>query len=171
MFRWNRSDRSKDLEILILRHQLKVLRRKSPRPRLRNIDRALLAGLARMLSRERWTGALLVSPETLLRWHRELIKKKWTYGRTKKPGRPPIDPQVRALILRMARENPRWGCARISGELTKSGIRVGATTIRSILGRHGLGPAPRRSGPTWTEFLRSQAEGVIATSSASRQSG
>jgi hypothetical protein len=153
MLHWNRSDRAKDLEILVLRHQLKVLRRKSPRSHLKSIDRALLAGLARMLPRERWAGSLLVSPQTLLRWHRELVRRKWTYGKSNKPGRPPIDPEVTALILRMARENPRWGCVRISGELARSGIRVGATTIRAILRLNGLGPAPRRSGPTWTEFL------------------
>src|SRR3990172_1657010 len=151
MFRWNRSDCAKDLEILVLRHQLKILGRRSKRPLLTTPDRALLAAVARMLPRERWS-SFLVSPRTLLRWHRELVKKKWTYGKTKKPGRPPIDPEVTALILRMARENPRWGCVRISGELAKLGIRVGATTIRSILRRLGLGPAPRRSGPSWTEF-------------------
>lgn len=162
MLGWDREDRAKDLEILVLRHQLKVLRRSSPRARLRSIDRALLASLARMLPRERWS-SFLVSPSTLMRWHRELVRKKWTYGRTGMQGRPPIDPAVSALLLRMARENPRWGCVRISGELAKLGIRVGATTIRSILRRHGLGPSPRRSGPNWSEFLCAQAQGIIAT--------
>ncbi len=98
----------------------------------------------------------------MLRWHRTLVRRKWTYGKERKSGRPPIDPQIVELVLRMARENPRWGCVRICGELRKLGIRVGATTIRTLLRRHGLGPAPRRSGPSWTQFLRTQAEGIVA---------
>jgi putative transposase len=116
-----------------------------------------------MLPRERWAASFLVSPQTVLGWHRDLVRRKWTYGRTGRPGRPPIDPEVTALIVRMARENPRWGCVRIRGELAKLGIKVGATTIRSILRRHGLGPAPRRTGPTWSQFLRAQANGILAT--------
>ncbi len=94
--------------------------------------------------------------------HRELVTRKWTYRRTGRPGRPPIDPAIRALILRLARENPRWGCVRIGGELRKLGIRVGATTIRTLLRTARAGPAPRRTGPTWTESLRAQADGIIA---------
>src|SRR6266542_3336558 len=105
---------------------------------------------------------ILVLPKTLLRWHRELVRRKWTYRKAHQPGRPPIDAEVVALVLRMARENPRWGCVRICGELRKLGIRVGATTIRTLLRRHGLGPAPRRCGPTWTQFLKAQAEGIVA---------
>jgi putative transposase len=93
---------------------------------------------------------------------RELVRKKWTYKRRGRPGRPPIEPQVRDLILRLGRENPRWGYQRIRGELLKLGIRVSATSVRTILLRHGLDPAPRRGAPTWTEFLRSQAEGILA---------
>jgi hypothetical protein len=162
LLRLDRSDHASELEILVLRHQLKVLRRTKPRPQLSGIDRALLAAFSRMLPRERWA-SFLVSPRTLLRWHRELVRRKWTCGRRGRPGRPPIGEDVVALILRMARENPRWGCVRISGELAKLGIWVGATTIRSILRRHRIGPAPRRDGPTWTEFLRAQAHGIIAT--------
>jgi putative transposase len=103
-----------------------------------------------------------VSPQTLVRWQRELVARKWTFRR-RCAGRPPLDPQVREVILRLGRENPRWGCVRIQGELRKPGIRVGATTIRSLLRGCGLGPAPRRNGPSWAEFLRAQAEGIWAT--------
>jgi putative transposase len=155
-------DGSKDLEILVLRHQLRVLRRKSGRPKFTACDRVLLAAASRLLPRARWVSSFLVTPQTLLRWHRRLVQRKWTYAKARTPGRPPIDPQIAALIVRMARENARWGCVRICGELRKLGIRVGATTIRTLLRRHGLGPAPRRSGPTWTQFLGAQAEGIVA---------
>jgi hypothetical protein len=104
----------------------------------------------------------VVRPETLLRWHRELVAKKWTYKRRGRPGRPPVDAEVRDLIVRLGRENPRWGYQRIRGELLKLGLRISATTVRTILLRHGLDPAPRRTGPTWSEFLRSQAAGILA---------
>lgn len=152
--------RDREVEILVLRHQLRVLRRKSGRPKLRRLDRAFLSAAARKLPRERW-GSFLVGPATLLRWHRELVRRKWTH-RSKRVGRPPISAEVRELILRLAKENPRWGCVRIQGELRGLSIRVGATTIRSLLRRQGLGPAPRRDGPSWSEFLRAQAEGVLA---------
>jgi transposase InsO family protein len=97
----------------------------------------------------------------VLRWHRELVRRKWTH-RTGRPGRPPIDAAIRALILRLARENPRWGCVRVQGELRKLGLRASATTIRTLLRTARAGPAPRRTGPTWTEFLRAQAHGIIA---------
>jgi len=100
--------------------------------------------------------------ERLLRWQRELVHRKWTYRRTGQSGRPPIEPAVRALIHRLARENPRWGCVRIGGELRKLGIRVGTTTIRTLIRTARAGPAPRRTGPTWAEFLRAQADGIIA---------
>ena len=156
-----RDEHAKDLEILVLRHQLRVLQRTASPPRLRTIDRVLLAAASRVLPRDRWV-AFLVTPATLLRWHRELVRRKWTYRRSGRPGRPPIEPEVRALILRLARENPRWGCVRIDGELRKLGLRVSATTIRTLLRTARLGPAPRRTGPTWTEFLRAQADGIIA---------
>jgi putative transposase len=114
-----------------------------------------------VIPRDRWV-AFFVTPATLLRWHRELVRRKWTYRRTGRPGRPPIDAEIRELILRLARENPRWGCVRIGGELRKLGIRVGATTIRTLLRTARAGPAPRRTGPSWTEFLRGQARGIIA---------
>ncbi|MHB8959166.1 MAG: helix-turn-helix domain-containing protein [Candidatus Limnocylindrales bacterium] len=159
--RRDRDDGAKDLEILVLRHQLRVLQRTAGRPQLKPLDRVLLAAASRAIPRDRWA-AFLVTPATLLRWHRELVRRKWTHRRTGRPGRPPLDPEVRALILRLARESPRWGCVRVQGELRKLGIRVGATTVRTQLRTARAGPAPRRSGPTWTEFLRAQADGIIA---------
>jgi len=154
-------DLSKDVEILVLRHQLKVLRRRAGRPRLCRLDKVVLAAASRVLPRSAWSSFLL-SPQTLLRWHRELVRRKWTYRRKHSVGRPPLDPAACEVILRLARENQRWGCVRIQGELAKLGIRVSATTIRTLLRRHGLGPAPRRSGPTWSQFLRAQAHGIRA---------
>lgn len=153
-------DRDREVEILVLRHQVKVLHRKAGRPKLRRLDKAFLAATARMLPRERW-GAFVVRPQTLVRWHRELVRRKWTY-RAKRAGRPPIAPEIRELILRMAKDNPRWGCVRIQGELRGLWIRVGATTIRTLLRSEGLGPAPGRSEPNWSGFLRQQAHGVLA---------
>ena len=138
-----------------------MLQRKARPPKLRPTDRVLLAAASRVSPRDRWV-SFLVTPATLRRWQRELVRRKWTDRRTGRPGRPPIDADVRELILRLGRENPRWGCVRIVGELRNLGIRVGATTIRSLLRAAHLGPAPRRSGPTWTEFLRAQANGIVA---------
>src|SRR6266516_3163336 len=151
----------REIELRVLRHQMKVLQRQVKRPRLHRLDRLLLAAASRALPRGLWS-SFVVRPETLLRWHRELVRRKWTYKRRGRPGRPPIDPEVRDLIVRLGRENPRWGYQRIRGELLKLEIRVSATTVRTILLRHGLDPAPRRSGPTWSEFLRSQAAGILA---------
>ncbi len=156
------SDLHNDIEIVVLRHQLAVLTRQVGRPRLRRRDRLLMAAVSRILPRPRWS-SFVVRPQTLLRWHRELVRRKWTYHGNATGGRPPLAEDVRKLILRMARENPRWGCVRIRGELAKLGIRVSATAIRTLLRRSGLGPAPRRSGPTWREFLAAQAEGILAT--------
>jgi putative transposase len=144
--------RALELENAVLRHQLMVLRRKTPRAKLRRLDRVILAAASRFLPRERWA-SFIITPQTLLRWHRELVRRKWTYGR-RGPGRPPISDQVRDLVLRMARENPRWGCVRIQGELRKLGLRIGATTIRRILRRARIGPAPRRQNDSWRSFLR-----------------
>jgi putative transposase len=153
---------TKELEILVLQQQLRVLRRQAGRPRFTALDRILLAAASRALPRQRWTSVFLVTPQTLLRWHRELVRRKWTYRNRRQLGRPPLDAELVALVLRMARENPHWGCVRICGELRKLRIRVSATTIRTLLRRHGLGPAPRRTGPTWAQFLRAQAEGIVA---------
>ncbi|MDP9343172.1 MAG: integrase core domain-containing protein [Actinomycetota bacterium] len=135
------------------------MRRQVKRPIYRASDKAFLAAASRMLRREAW-GAFLVRPETLLGWHRRLVARKWTKPH-RPPGRPALDPEVRELILRLGKENPRWGYHRIRGELLKLGVRVSATTIATMLRRHGLGPAPRR-GPTWREFLRAQAAGILA---------
>jgi transposase InsO family protein len=149
-----------EVENAVLRHQLAVFRRSVKRPELRRRDRVVLAAVSSLLPRERWS-AFVVSPQTLLRWQRELVRRKWTY-RHRPAGRPPLDSELRELVLRLARENPRWGCVRIQGELRKLGRRVGATTIRSLLRQAGLGAAPRRNGPSWTEFLRAQANGMLA---------
>jgi putative transposase len=150
----------KDLELLVLRHELEVLRRQVARPKLRAVDRALLAAAACHMPRPSG-GARLVTPRTLLRWHRALVRGKWRQPPGRR-GRPPVPAEVRALVVRLARENPRWGHRRISGELTKLGLRVSPTTVRRLLVRPGLGPAPRRSGPSWREFLRAQAASIVA---------
>jgi putative transposase len=137
-----------DIELLVLRHQVKVLPRQVKRPRLNRLDRVLLAAASRALTRSS-RSSFVVRPETLLRWHRELVTKKWTYRRRRgHPGRPPIEPDVRDLIVRLGRQNPGWGYQRIRGELLKLDIWISATTVRTILLRHGLDPAPRRAGPT-----------------------
>jgi transposase len=138
---------------MVLRHQVKVLQRQVKRPRLNRLDRVFLAAASRAMTRSSWS-SFVVRPETLLRWHRELVRKKWTHRRTGRPGRPAIEPDVRDLIVRLGRENPRWGYQRIRGELLKLGIRISATTVRTILLRAGLDPAPRRAGPTWSQFLK-----------------
>lgn len=148
------------LENAVLRHQVRVLRRTVRRPELKDRDRTFLAAASRLLSRDRWA-SFMITPQTLLRWHRELVRREWTHPR-RGAGRPPLDPETAGLIVRLGRENPRWGCVRIQGELRKLGIRVGASTLRRVLRGAGLGPAPRRTGPTWSEFLRAQSRGVLA---------
>jgi putative transposase len=160
LVRSGRGDLEREVELLVLRHQARVLTRGARKPRLRRRDRILFAAASRIPPRGRW-GTFVVSPATLLRWHRELVRRKWTYRRPG-PGKPRLDPETVELIIRIARENPRWGYLRIGGELLKLGTRVSATAIRTVLRRHGLGPAPRRSGPSWSEFLRSQAHGILA---------
>ena len=158
----------RDLEAVVLRCQLKILRRQGgKRPLFTTADRAFLAAAARLLSRDRWS-SFLVGPDTLLRWRRELLKK-CPRGPSRRPGRPPLDPSIKELIRRMGRENPRWGYLRIRGELMKLGVDVSHTTVATVLRQSGLGPAPRRIGPTWTEFLRLQAYGLLSDSSRSDQ--
>jgi transposase InsO family protein len=150
----------KDVELLVLRHELEILRRQVVRPKLRMVDRALLAAAACHLPRSS-RGARLVTPRTLLRWHQALVRRKWRQTRGVR-GRPSLPGEVRELVLRLARENPRWGHRRICGELAKLGFGVSPTSIRRLLAQAKLEPAPRRAGPSWREFLRAQAAGIVA---------
>jgi putative transposase len=155
-----RPRRSKELEILVLRHELAILRRRTRRPRLTPADRLFLAALSRALPRPTWT-RFPVKPETLLRWHRQLVTRRWTYPR-KKPGRPPLDESRRTLILRLARDNPHWGYRRIVGELKGLGVAVSATSVRKVLLGAGLPPARERARSSWRAFLRQQAASGLA---------
>jgi putative transposase len=154
------SAEAKEIEILVLRHELAVLRRQHPRPRLQPTDRVLLAALSRLLPRARWS-VFLVQPGTLLRWHRRMVRRHWTYP-SARTGRPPLPDDIQQLIVRLARENSRWGYQRIHGELLRLGRRVSASSIRRMLRAHGLDPAPRRAPTTWRSFLRQQATGIVA---------
>src|SRR6266545_735304 len=150
----------KDIELLVLRHELEILRRQVARPKLGAADRALLAAAACHLPRSS-RGVLLVTPRTLLRWHRALVRRKWRQSAGRR-GRPPLSPEIRELVLRLARENPRWGHRRICGELAKLDLRVSPTSVRRLLAHARLVPAPRCSGPSWREFLRAQAASIVA---------
>jgi putative transposase len=155
-----RGDRAKDLEVLLLRHELSILRRQVGQPRYEPHDRLLLAALSRVLPRRSWN-AFLVRPETLLRWHRRLVARRWTYPH-REPGRPPITPDGRELVLRLARENPSWGYQRIVGELRKLGIAISATSVRNILANARVPPAPQRDRQSWRSFLRAHGESILA---------
>ena len=155
-----RSPRSKELEILVLRHELSILRRQMQRPRLRQADRLLLAALSRSLPRHAWS-VFSVSPRTLLRWHQRLVARSWTYPH-RRPGRPTIERDVQGLVLRLARDNPSWGYRRIVGELHGLGVAVSASSVRAIVIRHGLPPAPERDGASWRQFLRQHAATMLA---------
>ena len=150
------------VELLALRHEVRVLRRQIKRTRWGPADRLVLTALSRCFPRSAW-GRLPVRPETLLRWHRELIRRRWAvFGRRRGPGRPPLASDLRELIARLARENPSWGSVRLRGELLKLGHSVSASAIRSLLRRRGIPPAPRRAGLAWSTFLRAHAAGLVA---------
>jgi putative transposase len=153
------SSASKDAEFLVLRQEVGVLRRQNPKPKLSWADRAVLAALARPLPRSLRMNRL-VTPETLLRWHRRLVRRRWTHPR--RGGRPPVDAKLVVLIEQMARENPGWGYRRIQGELLGLGIGVAASTVRRVLKRLQIPPAPQRSRSTWQQFLRTQASTMLA---------
>jgi putative transposase len=155
-----RSEAAKDVEILVLRQELAVLRRHNRRPRLSWLDRAVLSALSRLLPPP-LRRLRLVSPRTLLRWHANFVAHHWTYPR-RQPGRPPIPQPIRTLVLRMAGENPTWGYRRIQGELVGLGHSIAASTVWKILKAARFDPAPQRSGPTWRQFLAAQAHAILA---------
>jgi transposase len=159
-----RRDTSKDAELLVLRHENAVLRRQIAGPvRYEPADRFWLTALSSLVPRRRWAEVFSVAPGTLLAWHRRLIARKWDYsGRHGRTGRPPTAAVLKKLVLRLARENPQWGHRRIQGELARLGHPIAPSTVWEILHAAGIDPAPRRSGPSWRDFLTAQAEGIIA---------
>jgi putative transposase len=158
-----RSDLSKDVELLVLRQENQVLRRQAGgRPRWDHADRLWLTALSRLVNRCRWAEIFPVTPATILRWHRSLVARKWTFTDRRRPGRPSTGASIKTLILRMARENPTWGHRRIQGELARLGYVIAASTVWEILHTAGIDPAPRRAGPTWRQFLSAQAHAIIA---------
>ncbi|MFG3369619.1 integrase core domain-containing protein [Streptomyces sp. NPDC048156] len=159
-----RRDMAEDAELLVLRHENAVLRRQLTGPvRYEPADRLWFAALSSLIPRRLWAQVFPVTPATLLAWHRRLIARKWDYSkRRSRHGRPATASAVKALVLQFAKQNPRWGCRRIQGELVRLGHPVGSTTVWEILTAAGIDPAPRRSGPTWREFLTAQTEGIIA---------
>ncbi len=155
--------RDPEAELLLLRHQLRVVRRQVKRPHLDMADRAIMAALSHRVSRAAWVG-MLVQPETVLGWHRQLVRRKWAaFGRRRGPGRPSLDPELQVLILEMAKDNPKWGCVRIRGELLKLGHVISASAIRKLLRRNRIGPAPMRARLSWKAFLRAQASAIVLT--------
>ena len=157
-----RGDLAKDAELLVLRHENAVLRRHAGRIRYEQADRVWLAALARLIPRGRWTGIFPITPATLLAWHRKLAASKYDTSNRRKPGRPPTVRSIARLAVQLAKENPLWGYRRIHGELTKLGVTIAPSTVWEILHAAGIDPAPRRSGPTWRQFLHAQAAGILA---------
>jgi putative transposase len=156
-----RGDLAKDAELLVLRHENAVLRRQAGRVQYEPPDRARFAALARLVPRRRWAEVFPETPATLLAWHRRLMARKYDTSKRRKPGRPPINRGIARLVVRLARENPLWGHRRIHGELIKLGMKVAPSTVWEILHAAGIDPAPRRSGPTWRQFLAAQAAGIL----------
>jgi transposase InsO family protein len=154
-----RRSATNNVELLVLRHEVAVLRRQVVRPRLDWADRVVLVGLARLLPRPSWN-RVFVRPETLLRWHQDLVRRRWSYPHRR--GRPAVTAELRALVVRLARENPSWGYRRVHGELCRLGNTIGASTVWAILQRAGVDPAPIRSAVSWRQFLRAQAKGALA---------
>ncbi|MFF6852203.1 integrase core domain-containing protein [Streptomyces antimycoticus] len=154
---------AKDAELLVLRHENAVLRRQLAGPvRYEPADRLWFTALSSLIPRRHWREIFPVTPGTLLAWHRRFLAAKWDYTARRRTGRPPTTAAIKKLVLRLARENPRWGHRRIQGKLTRLGHRIAASTVWEILHAAGVDPAPRRAGPTWREFLTAQAEGIIA---------
>ncbi|WP_344897837.1 hypothetical protein, partial [Nonomuraea antimicrobica] len=159
-----RTNRDKEIEILVLRHQLMVLQRQAAKPVFMPTDRFLLAGLLHRLPTDKLRHlVLLVRPDTILRWHRDLLRRRHAAASVPRGrGRPPTVRSVQLLVLRLARENASWGYRRIHGELVALGIKVAASTVWEILKAHGINPSPERSATTWAAFLRSQADALLA---------
>src|SRR6266851_4230547 len=157
-----RREVSKDAELLVLRHEAGVLRRQISRVRYEPGDRLWLAALSRLIPRRRRGEVIAVTPATLLAWHRRLVTRKWDYSSRRRPGRPSTPATIRKLVIRMATENPAWGHRRVQGELVRLGHSIAASTVWQILHDAGIDPAPRRAGPTWKQFLTTQARGILA---------
>jgi putative transposase len=157
-----RRDLSKDAELLVLRHENTVLRRQIARVHYTPADRVWLAALSRLVPRRCWAEVFSVTPATILAWHRRLVSRKWDYTARRRPGRPPTAETIKRLVIRMAAENPAWGHRRVQGELVRLGHRIAASTVWQIFHDAGIDPAPRRSGPTWRQFLTAQAKAILA---------
>ncbi|MFI7469990.1 integrase core domain-containing protein [Nonomuraea sp. NPDC049646] len=154
-----RSEAAKDVEIMVLRHEVAILRRQVTRPTPDWADRALLSALTRLLP-SGLRAHRLVTPGMLLAWHRRRIRRRWTYP--SRSGRPRTSKEIRELVVRLTRENPAWGYRRVHGELTTLCIKVAPSTVWEILKQEGLDPAPERAATTWADFLRSQADALLA---------
>jgi putative transposase len=153
---------SKDAELLVLRHENAVLRRHTDRVRYQPADRLWLAALSKLIPRRQWDEVFAVTPATLLAWHRRLVTRNWDYSSRRRPGRPPTVAAIRKLVICIATDNPTWGHRRVQGELVKLGHQIAASTVWQILHDAGIDPAPRRTGPTWQQFLTAQARGILA---------
>jgi transposase InsO family protein len=157
-----RREVSKDAELLVLRHENAVLRRQTSRIRYQPGDRLWLAALSRLIPRRRWGEVFAVTAATLLAWHRRRVARKWDYTNRRPPGRPSLPAAIRKLVIRIATDNPAWGHRRVQGELVRLGHQIAASTVWQILHNAGIDPAPRRAGPTWKQFLATQARGIVA---------